>query len=963
MSTSFGPFPDHILREIRQYPGNSKCCDCLSLDTDWGNVNHGTLICLDCAGKHRSLGVHVSFIRSLYMDTWNSNQIAMMRYGGNGQIREFFKKLKIENSAINVLYMTKGAAHYRERLKERVEKILSGAISPPDTMRLRTFSNDGLEIAKTVSTDSNDHNKNEKTIRFDCSFDTGPMGLTLTKDFKNSAVVSKIVKDGVANSNGVEVGDLVIGIMGKSMNDYDEIMHMILCMPRPIKLTFSRIVKLNKPHLHVNVSNNNNSQINKPITPSNKPTTPVNISQKNSPVNNKPKPKSKVKDVSSDDDDDSVHISTTKLKKMQIFKSSLLSTNESTKSLKFINKDENNHSDLIVGKDVDSNSNNSIRTDNSHVNDSQVEYEHTEEVSNEICNKSIDENNFNDLPVNTHQISREIEIDNTQDNSTDEIYNHSEIITNESIDSNVNTDITTINLNEVYENEIEDAENEDDDEDEDEDDDDKPTLLDLLKPGVAVQVMRKKKWRSAIIKKIHSDGTFKVTYTKDGLSESHVALNRIGLTEDLVSQLQGKPPINDDNSNNNTKEIKKQQKQIYDNAFNDSMQPHEVINNNEHATNNHEIDYFMSGLDTDMGSAMISNNTNTNIAPSSMISCSSYNNIQNSSTNSVNNNNKGTYAILPSQYNYPTQQQLSDEVEEDSFALSPTNSLDEWIDEDVNIDKITIKPEINYKTRDRNKLKMTLNEETNSNEFRVVFRRGPLGLTLTNSKDNRPEVTKVKSDGYANSLGIMVGDIVIGIDGETAKSYEEIMTILPTKSFPLVMKFQRGMIHQIISQTGESFVKGTQLIANTVIDSVNQISGTATLTKSLLDTRLEEKVSNRTSVIIRESHNKSTNEVPPGSNMSTKKLLSPDIANPSEYDVKFEEGDLGVRLEETFLSNGNPTSVVVNITQNSQAMTLGVTLKSFVVGVNGECYISHAHTIASLKHSKRPILVRFNRGR
>lgn len=72
---NFGPFPEHLLKEIKHYPGNQKCCDCSSFDTDWGNVNHGTLVCLDCAGKHRSLGVHVSFIRSLYMDTWSENQV------------------------------------------------------------------------------------------------------------------------------------------------------------------------------------------------------------------------------------------------------------------------------------------------------------------------------------------------------------------------------------------------------------------------------------------------------------------------------------------------------------------------------------------------------------------------------------------------------------------------------------------------------------------------------------------------------------------------------------------------------------------------------------------------------------------------------------------------------------------------------------------------------------------------
>lgn len=73
---SYGPFPPSVLKEISEYPGNQKCCDCPSLDTDWGSVNHGTLICLECAGRHRSLGVHVSFVRSVYMDTWTPVQVS-----------------------------------------------------------------------------------------------------------------------------------------------------------------------------------------------------------------------------------------------------------------------------------------------------------------------------------------------------------------------------------------------------------------------------------------------------------------------------------------------------------------------------------------------------------------------------------------------------------------------------------------------------------------------------------------------------------------------------------------------------------------------------------------------------------------------------------------------------------------------------------------------------------------------
>ena len=55
----------------------SICCDCTSLDVSWASVNHGILLCLECAGRHRSLGVNISFIRSVYMDTWSRDQVIL----------------------------------------------------------------------------------------------------------------------------------------------------------------------------------------------------------------------------------------------------------------------------------------------------------------------------------------------------------------------------------------------------------------------------------------------------------------------------------------------------------------------------------------------------------------------------------------------------------------------------------------------------------------------------------------------------------------------------------------------------------------------------------------------------------------------------------------------------------------------------------------------------------------------
>lgn len=43
---------------------NPVCADCDNIDPDWASLNLGVVICIECSGVHRSLGVHVSKVRT-----------------------------------------------------------------------------------------------------------------------------------------------------------------------------------------------------------------------------------------------------------------------------------------------------------------------------------------------------------------------------------------------------------------------------------------------------------------------------------------------------------------------------------------------------------------------------------------------------------------------------------------------------------------------------------------------------------------------------------------------------------------------------------------------------------------------------------------------------------------------------------------------------------------------------------
>jgi Arf-GAP/SH3 domain/ANK repeat/PH domain-containing protein len=59
-----------LLQQIRSVdPSNKLCADCGSdSKVDWVSINLGIIICIECSGIHRSLGTHISKVRSLTLD-------------------------------------------------------------------------------------------------------------------------------------------------------------------------------------------------------------------------------------------------------------------------------------------------------------------------------------------------------------------------------------------------------------------------------------------------------------------------------------------------------------------------------------------------------------------------------------------------------------------------------------------------------------------------------------------------------------------------------------------------------------------------------------------------------------------------------------------------------------------------------------------------------------------------------
>ncbi|PRT53438.1 hypothetical protein B9G98_01058 [Wickerhamiella sorbophila] len=161
-----------ILKRLLADPANKTCADCkTATHPRWASWNLGVFLCIRCSGVHRSLGTHISKVRSVDLDSWTDMHLEQMVKWGNQKANMYWesklgpKYVPDSSKIVNFI-----------KTKYELKRWVSGPVLPDPTSFdsvTNTITSEDIPLSKVKQTLApTPSNSNVRTIDLLGSYDT-----------------------------------------------------------------------------------------------------------------------------------------------------------------------------------------------------------------------------------------------------------------------------------------------------------------------------------------------------------------------------------------------------------------------------------------------------------------------------------------------------------------------------------------------------------------------------------------------------------------------------------------------------------------------------------------------------------------------------------------------------------------------------------------------------------------------
>lgn len=137
---------DQSISSIRV--SNPTCADCNSRDPDWLSTNFGIVICIECSGIHRGLGVQISKVKSICLDKLESELYQLVLATGNLKFNRIWEaKLQSESETLKPNAQSLSPPRRDQREAFITAKYLDRRFVDVDDIKLQFEDKDSTEVA------------------------------------------------------------------------------------------------------------------------------------------------------------------------------------------------------------------------------------------------------------------------------------------------------------------------------------------------------------------------------------------------------------------------------------------------------------------------------------------------------------------------------------------------------------------------------------------------------------------------------------------------------------------------------------------------------------------------------------------------------------------------------------------------------------------------------------------------